>query len=102
YAYILVNNGVVRNQLPLTSTTDVNEQDFIENNIDVYPNPTTDKIIISRKQNTPLNIDFYNLTGKLLLSENMTENNHILDLSNYPKGIYMLKIGNEMKKIIKQ
>lgn len=70
---------------------------FVED-ISIYPNPSTGRIII--KANNLNQVDIYNISGTLLKS---SENNEI-DLSKFSKGIYLIKImtnkGITLKKIV--
>ena len=69
------------------------------NNINIYPNPSSDKIYITK------NVDFnlYNMIGDMIISET---NKNVLDVSYLIPGIYNLQIiYNENtinKKIIKK
>ena len=59
-----------------------------------YPNPTTGTIYLSE----PANITLSDLSGKLLLEE---ENTNQLDLSALPVGMYFLNIGENNQQIVK-
>ena len=59
-----------------------------------YPNPTTGSIYLSE----PANITLSDLSGKLLLEE---ENTNQLDLSALPVGMYFLNIGENNQQIVK-
>jgi len=79
-------------------------QDYIDTLFTIYPNPTTDNIIINEKTNIKIeNINIYNTLGQLIIK---TKNN-IINLSNFENGLYLLNIklenGKQLtKKIIKQ
>lgn len=81
------------------TTTTLNEIDF-ENQYSVYPNPTRSTAYINGYDIKE--IEVISLNGKSLF---FTKNQKI-DLSTYPKGIYLLKLttdnGTFMKKIEKQ
>jgi hypothetical protein len=101
YAYILVNNGVVKSELPLTSITDINKIVLIKNNANVYPNPTDGMVNVQTSKSSS-SIELYNVIGECLISEKINHLNHIIDISNYPNGVYFLKADEEITKIIKQ
>ena len=68
------------------------------NNIVLYPNPTSDLITIDIKgYNGPVNVELYDLTGKLI----KTTNNTIISLKDYAKGIYIFKVeyGDRVEEI---
>ncbi|MEN3324616.1 T9SS type A sorting domain-containing protein [Mariniflexile soesokkakense] len=67
-----------------------------------YPNPTTNKIMITSK--IPLNEKEYNLfdaTGKSVIS-GMLDNSQSIDLSQLTKGMYYIKIENTTYKVMKK
>jgi hypothetical protein len=67
----------------------------------VYPNPVKDIINISTRLN--IEIELYNMVGKLILKE---KNINRIDMNIYPSGIYNMIIIHQDKryinKIIKQ
>lgn len=75
--------------------------DLQETSVEVSPNPTTEKITITAKKFVDANL--YDITGKLLATKLGKE----INLSNYPKGIYIIAVhlenGNIVtKKVIKK
>jgi len=74
--------------------------------IQLYPNPVLDKVIV-RSPEVLQGLTVINPQGIVLLkSENLEINEYLLDFSQYPAGIYYLKIqtGNKYinKKLIKE
>lgn len=63
-------------------------------NFRVYPNPATGTLIMET-QSTTLNsgiIQVYNSTGSLVYSEQTMNSKNVLDVSNWQKGIYFVKL----------
>ncbi|MEI8279050.1 MAG: T9SS type A sorting domain-containing protein [Bacteroidota bacterium] len=64
----------------------------------VYPNPTTGLLNISAEglQGNNATISCYDIVGKLILQRTLSNNNHTLntsiDISNMPKGVYLMQI----------
>lgn len=61
-----------------------------------FPNPVSDVVTI----NTTVNhgkIDLYSSTGNIVLSEDLKGTRHLLDVSNLPPGIYVVKITSDDK-----
>jgi len=56
--------------------------------IEVYPNPTNDKLIIKGNENL-ISVSIYNLLGKEVLSVKNTNN---IDVKGLSKGVYIIKI----------
>ena len=81
--------------------------DVIENDIKIYPNPTTNKIII---ESNIINdkIEIYNSIGQIILTNYVTVPTFEVDISYLPSDMYFLKLYNKnnnniiLKKIIKQ
>lgn len=75
------------------NTVGINELDISSDQVNIYPNPTTGKVIIDSKHSIN-SIEIYNLLGENIYSNskfNLQTSNEI-DLSNFPKGIYFVKI----------
>jgi hypothetical protein len=79
--------------------------------IKVYPNPVTD--ILHVESNAPLaSFEIYNLNGsKVQTSAHSStgfseatggSKNGIIDVSGYPRGVYLLKVNGQAFKIVKQ
>lgn len=82
----------------------ITETDILSNNlIKIYPNPTTDNVIVEGISNAK--IDIFNLQGQSLKNMHVNGNNADIDLSDISSGIYTLKIstidGIFVQKIIK-
>jgi triacylglycerol esterase/lipase EstA (alpha/beta hydrolase family) len=79
-------------------------------NLKAYPNPTTGKFDISEfdNSNNRFKIDIIDFQGKIIYSTAFDGcNNKIsLDISAYPKGLYLIKLSNNkttyLKKVIKE
>jgi endonuclease I len=74
-------------------------------NISIYPNPVKDNFVyFSSTQN--LEVIIYNILGKQVLIENVSNSKKYINVSNLNKGIYLLKLksdqGTITKKLIKQ
>ena len=75
------------------TTTDV---EHIQNaDIRIYPNPTQDILIISGIEAQPLRV--YDLQGKVVLQEHGTQ----VQVSNLTNGTYLLQIGTQVVRFIK-
>jgi hypothetical protein len=71
------------------------------NNISVYPNPASDKIFISNLESNNVQIRIFNVLGKIVHQQKNNLENGI-SLSRFPKGIYMLQIVSDEKKVSKK
>ena len=68
----------------------------------VYPNPSKDIINITSSSNLSLNCVVYNLSGQKLMEKQSAGSSTSLDLSAFDSGMYILKINDQIKKIVKE
>jgi ligand-binding sensor domain-containing protein len=81
------------------SGASINE--FLINEFNVYPNPVNDRLFI-RSKLTIKNVMLFDLCGKLLKNQNITENEVEIMMSEYPKGMYFLRITIDSQTISKK
>ncbi len=72
----------------------------------VFPNPTTGEITVFMSELENAEISILNLTGKVLLKEQLLSNNQKISLETLANGIYMVQIKNgdtlvDIQKIVK-
>ncbi len=83
-----------------STTTDVHDINL--NSISVYPNPTHDFLFVNGLHSNEI-IRLFDLQGKLILTSVADlEGNVQLSVSQLPKGSYLLQVGVEIIKFIKQ
>ena len=68
----------------------------------IYPNPTADVLSIQSGALTGETIRLENLTGQLLIAREAQRQTHSLDLSSYPAGVYVLRVGRHARRIVKE
>ena len=96
------------NQAPSSSLTAINSSLSnsikIENEVIIYPNPSSGMFAILLSQATKGTLEVYDVFGKKVQTINLTEgvSNYNLDLSKYAKGIYMLNVVSNGKKVSKK
>lgn len=76
-------------------------------NTRVYPNPVMNSLNIEFETiNTDTEVEIYSTNGQLMYKDveyrNFGINKVSVDMSNYPTGMYIVRLGNEVKKVIKQ
>jgi hypothetical protein len=77
--------------------------DEIENQFTFYPNPATEEFTLEvRSSDLSKSLFVYSAQGKLVLAEKINSFITNIDASNWSEGIYLLKIGDEQKMLIKQ
>jgi hypothetical protein len=71
----------------------------------LYPNPVSDRLHIESPETINI-IQLFNSQGKLIQKVNVESAEYSLDMSSYPKGIYMIQIitrgRNTVQKIIRE
>ncbi len=79
---------------------------FSVSEVNLFPNPVSSKLTIEVSgDDDTLDIDLFDVGGKLLLQNTLTENN-TLDMSSLSSGIYFLKVSSSDKtgtyKVVKE
>jgi len=81
-----------------TQTSEV--ADLLSNSVSVFPNPTSDKIIIDTDLNN-CNYELVDVKGSVITSDNFNYSTEI-DLSKNAKGIYFLRLKSQNEIITKK
>ena len=88
----------------LTFTTEGNSIDETENQlpISVNPNPTTGMVEVTLPQGYEnQTVEVYDVQGKLLQSQRLQNGKATFNLSEYPNGVYVIKVGNASCRVVK-
>jgi len=101
----LVNNPYGCGSMIPTSVIDHTMPELL-----VFPNPGTGWFNVSVPNGAnsfhQSTLEIYNLSGQRILQQHMNENQTVIDLSNQPSGIYMLRMqntfGTKTMKLVKQ
>lgn len=67
--------------------------------ISVYPNPTQSLVTVNIQN--AAHFEVYSTLGQRLLSGELTQSEKQIDFSNFSKGIYYVRVGNETLKIVR-
>jgi hypothetical protein len=90
--------------VPVRVNLSVNGENL--NKISIYPNPTKGIININLNSKEITSYKLYNLQGAILKEGKTKDETLIIDMSNFTKGVYILKIigqnFDDYKKIIKE
>jgi len=73
----------------------VNEENLVS--FKIYPNPVNDWLTIDLGNQTNAKITVYDISGKRILSQDITSNIHVLDVNNLQSGMYLMTINSEGK-----
>jgi hypothetical protein len=84
--------------------TAVSENILTDRFINIYPNPTTDKVFIDNKGIAVKSVQVFNLDGQLVLLE--SANASSVDFINLPAGVYLIKVitneGSVVKRVVRR
>lgn len=99
-------NGFESNyRLPVTVNFSLGLNELTLSNLRLFPNPTKDRLIISNSSSIE-KIELYNLIGQKIFEKDFLTDKINIDLTNYKKGVYLIKIFSEGKvqtnKVIKE
>ncbi len=89
-------------QNPLTSSV---EENVTPSDISIYPNPANGMAFITNTKVKPGEkqvLTVYDLTGRVIMSENMTGNQHQLNISTLTKGMYLVTMQNAKGMVTKR
>ena len=70
-------------------------EDLNINGISMFPNPVSE-ISTIKSESVLRNITLYSMTGKAILNKNIESKDYQLDVSNLPKGMYLVAIANDI------
>ncbi len=87
-------------KLTVTSASFIS--DIQENEIRVYPNPTDGKFIVEITTPETGTISVVDISGKVIIIKTMNSNRSEIDLSSYPKGVYIVDINTGTQSIKKR
>jgi len=93
FPFVVGNTETVDTTYCFDNGIGIIEEEEGENELTIYPNPTAGIFTV---QGTVAVIQVYDLFGRLVLSTNKRQ----VDMSTYPAGIYMVRAGEAVRKLI--
>ena len=75
--------------------------DFENNQVTIYPNPTHSKINLLLNYSKEVNYELFSPLGKQLMTGTITSSNQEIDISHLPSNIYFLRVGSQIFKVLK-
>lgn len=70
----------------------VSLEEFLLNNVSLYPNPATSSVSINTNSNQVKELSVTSLTGKLLSSMTSTDSTVEINVNDLPRGVYVITI----------
>ena len=104
--YFDYNYPIITNDAQTTFLTSLSVIENPENiHLKFFPNPTKDKVTITAKS-TIRQIQFFDMTGKLLKISNVNESNSVQDVNFLSNGVYLMKVktddGEAITRLVKE
>jgi len=93
--YLIVSNECGSDTISQTVTiTTLNANLIGMNQLNIYPNPAHDYIMIEISNNQNTKIEMFDITGKCVLTETIINKNSKINMAYLANGFYWLKIKN--------
>mgnify|MGYP001990141868 FL=1 len=100
FGYAKIGSELWVDDIAINFTTGVNNILSLDE-LKIYPNPVTSSLNIYNPTENPLKIQVYDITGKLLMTEKLSQGKNTIQADDFPKGIYIYKILNFSNNTIK-
>ena len=81
---------------------DTSIQSLDKSEINPYPNPVKDAFTLTGLMSETAIVEICDLSGKVVKIQDFSQNNETINISNLPDGIYFVKVGTSVCKIIKK
>jgi hypothetical protein len=92
-------NGIDDDCNPNTSDVSVGELSAFAFNL--FPNPTAERITISRSSSEVSSVEIFNSLGSLIHTSNVFGSQTIIDVSVFPAGYYVVRVHGMSKTFVK-
>jgi len=79
----------------INSNVSVEETDFVNSNMFVYPNPANDFLVVKTNEGIRINtVEIYDITGKVVRTESgLNKLSHQINgVDQFPAGLYLVKV----------
>lgn len=91
-------NWLTEGEDNVVSLPEMEDEDIIKGEIEIYPNPTSDFLNVKTEDLTLINI--YNLNGQLIQSYSNDDDVMIVDVSDLENGVYIIEgVADENRRI---
>lgn len=80
----------------------VNDTKLDKDDFQIYPNPSNGRFNILMKNNTPVTIQVFDVSGRLVHTQNDVNNETKIDLASFAKGNYVVVMERGSQKVTKK
>ena len=84
----------------LSSGTDNVDDVVLSSEIEIYPNPANDFVTIKTHNNIGDLITISDISGRTLITEEVTDDDIQINIADLTKGLYIIKVGDKSEKLI--
>lgn len=84
----------------LSSGTDNVDDVVLSSEVEIYPNPANDFVTIKTHNNIGDLITISDISGRMLITEEVTADDIQINIADLVKGLYIIKVGNKSEKLI--
>ncbi len=77
------------------STANGVEESSINLEVSVYPNPTTNYLILKVEENVGLSYHLFDLQSKLITNDRISQNSTTINMEALPRSTYFLKVSRD-------
>ena len=82
-------------------TISANKNASSKTNYKAYPNPFDDQLILEADFTSVKEFEIYTIHGELMITGQLNSDVNKIDLSSLPSNIYLVKIENQLLKVMK-
>ncbi|WNJ20868.1 T9SS type A sorting domain-containing protein [Pontibacter sp. G13] len=104
-AYYRIKQIDFNGQFSYSDVVSVNIHSISHTRLVAYPNPTSDMLWLRNAQGTANDVSIYTISGarvrNILPTHQIDAETIKMDLSQLPAGVYLVKVGTEVQKVIK-
>jgi hypothetical protein len=72
------------------------------NSFDMYPNPAMDKVLVRTEGNEHNTIELMDMNGRTIVSQQSAGTETVLNIAQLEAGIYLVRVNDLVKKLVKQ
>jgi hypothetical protein len=103
YFQIIVNGTInsVGKTVWETTFDNTNISDITPKSFLIYPNPAKNKLVVNNGNKAINRLLIMDITGKIVLNQITNKTNLTINISQLQNGIYFIRIGNSVQKLIK-
>ena len=78
------------------------DQSSVADVVSVSPNPAVDRLVVSGLSVLPTEMSIFSVDGILKLKKVLSSQSAAINVSGLSEGVYLLRVGNVVKKFVKQ